>query len=481
MVSTSSSQLQMARAPRAALFAGGLAQAMASAMAARDSRNLGTCTPQRRMAPGWFTERSGFVVPLEKRFDAQILGDALAADASIEFLMPVIDAPLLIVERDAAKSWRHQRFLNLRAELQILVEDAVEVGDARLPQLGRWSAAPVGGEPMAFDPHARIRCRPEQKEGDSGGVHRRDEIRIEVEGGIVMRGNDRRRFDAPHATRAGVLPVGTAVRGHHDGVPMAVQRNGGAAMVEKPVHRTLVNRLQMIDLEEGIQQHFDVALDVEAFLRDQPPSLRLKLFPVLVKRFHMPQKRFSLGTFIDKHPVVELFAAHADQRARRHVERGEVALVAQVHQLAFERIGPAVIAADQAVDLTAGSLHQRSAAMPAGVVESADDIVLAAHDEYGCAGLLPEQEAAGLRQLVDMAGIEPAPMPQMLRLEFEKFGVRVAAGRMVPLGRGCALRLVLHTVEEALNGCRVHDLKNIPATRKETVLTVFYQTVSNRL
>jgi hypothetical protein len=50
--------------------------------------------------------------------------------------------------------------------------------------------------------------------------------------------------------------------------------------------------------------------------------------------------------------------------------------------------------------------------VPAGVVEGAHDIVLAAHDEYGRAGFLPQQIAAALGQFIDVTGVQPAAMPE---------------------------------------------------------------------
>src|SRR5579863_3521073 len=85
-------------------------------------------------------QRSVFIEGFEPGFDAQVRGYALAADAPVEFLVPVVDPPLLIVERYAAKARRHQRLLDLRAELQILIEDAIEIRDASLPQFRRRAA-----------------------------------------------------------------------------------------------------------------------------------------------------------------------------------------------------------------------------------------------------------------------------------------------------------------------------------------------------
>src|SRR5512137_1085279 len=139
---------------------------------------------------------------------------------------------------------------------------------------------------------------------------------------------------------------------------------------------------------------------------------------------------------------------------RAHVETDEVALVAQVHQLPVERVRPAVVGADETVATPAVGLDQWPAAVPARVVERADLAVLAADDEDRRAGLGPEHEAAGIRQFVRVAGVEPGALPQALALGLEEGGIVVAAARnrgetRKAIGRALAARLVLHAVEEA--------------------------------
>ena len=87
---------------------------------------------------------SGLPKTFEARLYAQLRGDALDPDAPIEFLVPVVDAPLLVIERDSPKARRLQRLLDGGGELQVLIKNAIEVLDAGLPQL-RGRATPQSG------------------------------------------------------------------------------------------------------------------------------------------------------------------------------------------------------------------------------------------------------------------------------------------------------------------------------------------------
>ena len=66
------------------------------AAAARRRRGRGCCRGPR---PGQFSHKR-----FEARLHAQLRRDALDADAPVELLVPVVDAPLLVVQRDAAEA-----------------------------------------------------------------------------------------------------------------------------------------------------------------------------------------------------------------------------------------------------------------------------------------------------------------------------------------------------------------------------------------
>ena len=145
----------------------------------------------------------------------------------------------------------------------------------------------------------------------------------------------------------------------------------------------------MVNLEERVEQHFDVALHIETFLGHEAPALGLELLEVVEERVSMLQQGFRIRILIDENPIIEALAAHADEGARCHVQSGEVALVAQVDEFPIECVGPTVVAADKTFRLAACGLDQGPATVSTGVVERTHLVVLAADDENGRAGLFP--------------------------------------------------------------------------------------------
>ena len=152
-------------------------------------------------------------------------------------------------------------------------------------------------------------------------------------------------------------------------------------MIEETVDRVGVDRLEVIDLEEGVEQDLDVALHRIALAVHETHLFRLDLLEHRRHRPEMREQRLGVRVFVDEDPVAEALAAHRGERVLREVEVDEVALVAQVHQASVEAVGPAVVAADESVHATLALAHERCAAVPAGVVERTDDAVLATHDE----------------------------------------------------------------------------------------------------
>src|SRR3546814_20327405 len=71
-----------------------------------------------------------------------------------------------------------------------------------------------------------------------------------------------------------------------------------------------------------------------------------------------------------------------------------------------------MIAADEAPCFAGQFGDQRCAAMLTGVVESADLALQIAHHQYGRSCVAGEEPAAGVRDLIDMAGVEPGALPQ---------------------------------------------------------------------
>ena len=152
-------------------------------------------------------------------------------------------------------------------------------------------------------------------------------------------------------------------------------------MIEETIDGVGMDRLEVIDLEEGVEQDLDVALHRIALAVHETHLLRLDLLEHRRHRSEMREQRFGVRVFVDEDPIAEAFAAHRGERVLREVEVDEVALVAQVHQASVEAVGPAVVAADESIHPALALAHERCTAVPAGVVERTDDAVLVTHDE----------------------------------------------------------------------------------------------------
>src|SRR3546814_3267915 len=85
-----------------------------------------------------------------------------------------------------------------------------------------------------------------------------------------------------------------------------------------------------------------------------------------------------------------------------------------------------MIAADEAPCFAGQFGDQRCAAMLTGVVESADLALQIAHHQYGRSCVAGEEPAAGVRDLIDMAGVEPGALPHAFTLQLQELGIGVA-------------------------------------------------------
>ena len=85
-------------------------------------------------------------------------------------------------------------------------------------------------------------------------------------------------------------------------------------MVEEAVHRVLVDRLQVVHLEEGVEQHLHVALHVVALLVHEARLLWCQLGeePGNVAEVFLQGRR--VGVFVHEDPIAEPFTAHGRQR-----------------------------------------------------------------------------------------------------------------------------------------------------------------------
>ena len=123
-------------------------------------------------------------------------------------------------------------------------------------------------------------------------------------------------------------------------------------MIEEAIDRILVDRFQMIDFEERVEQHLDVACDVVAARIDQRQRVGLKLLELVGDRpERVAQRLGSSSSSLTKIQPPSRVAMDRDQRMAGEVDIDEIALVADRDQLAVERVAPAVIAADEAAPL----------------------------------------------------------------------------------------------------------------------------------
>eukprot|EP01035_Chromulina_nebulosa_P008895 gene8896-biopygen7508 len=84
-----------------------------------------------------------------------------------------------------------------------------------------------------------------------------------------------------------------------------------------------------------------------------------------------------------------------------------------------ELVGPLVIGADQLGGRAAILRADAVAAMAAGVVESADDLILAAHDDNRIITDLGGEVISGARDFAVMADEQPVAIPDLLHVELE--------------------------------------------------------------
>ena len=164
-------------------------------------------------------------------------------------------------------------------------------------------------EPVNLDDHCRQIDRPETQERHAGGRHRRYEIRVDIERD-VGRGVD--RIDAGYLRQpghAGVGPAFAPVGRHHARMAALPERDERAAVIEETVDRFPVDRIQVIDLEKGVEQNLYVAIEGERLLVDQAQLFGPELQEVIPRRPQAFGERPGLGVEIDEIPAAQRFAS----------------------------------------------------------------------------------------------------------------------------------------------------------------------------
>src|ERR1700728_746179 len=99
--------------------------------------------------------------------------------------------------------------------------------------------------------------------------------------------------------------------------------------------------------------------------------------------------------------------------------------------------------------------------MATGVVEGADDVIVATHHEDRRTAVAPNEKAPGLAKLIDVSGVKPGAAPHRLLLLHEKTGIRIASGGNVgkigkAFGNGRTEALFGNAFDPFLYGRGVH-------------------------
>ena len=127
----------------------------------------------------------------------------------------------------------------------------------------------------------------------------------------------------------------------------------------------------------------------------------------------------------------------AGERVDRHLQKRVVVLVdlarkvfpQDAAQFPFEVIRPQVVLTQEAsLDVPSSSAAQSVSAMPAGVDETAQLVILAANDDEGLVEDLILLPVTDFGQLVDATGDLPHPHPDRLALTLEIFARGVTVG-----------------------------------------------------
>src|SRR3546814_8755882 len=79
--------------------------------------------------------------------------------------------------------------------------------------------------------------------------------------------------------------------------------------------------------------------------------------------------------------------------------------------------------------------------------------------QYGRSCVAGEEPAAGVRYLIDMAGVEPGALPHAFTLQLQELGIGVADAGYIGklgeiLGRRIAAALIVHALEIGMASCR---------------------------
>ena len=75
--------------------------------------------------------------------DAQVLGYTPGANPAIQFFVPVINSAFLVIQAASAVAFRFNGLLQARRKFQILLENAVKILNALIPQGVPFTCSPI--------------------------------------------------------------------------------------------------------------------------------------------------------------------------------------------------------------------------------------------------------------------------------------------------------------------------------------------------
>ncbi len=175
------------------------------------------------------------------------------------------------------------------------------------------------------------------------------------------------------------------------------------------------------------------------------------------------EQRPGARIFAHEDPAVPGLAAHRDETELAGVEAGEAPGIGDGLQRPVGSVRPRVVLAGEPPRGAALVAGHRRAAVAARVVEGAEDPVVTAHDDDGCARSRELPVRAGLGPLRFVAGEQPRTGEDAFPLELEERRVGVARrgdrGDRHRLGRGSLPGLLdLHAIADGPLQRHVHGV-----------------------
>ncbi len=153
-------------------------------------------------------------------------------------------------------------------------------------------------------------------------------------------------------------------------------------MVQESVNGIAVGRFQMVNLEKGLLQNFEVATYLEGLLLHQIDCLQRKALEVLEYRTEVLGQWRYRSIFANKNPVTQTLATYRNQASASHIQTDKIFLVRDANEFAGQVVCPSVIPADKLAADGAGVVpHNRPTPVAAGIVESVELIILISNDQ----------------------------------------------------------------------------------------------------